>query len=85
MLLIMLKRSRTINNDYENLTWPEKLVISSRHRYTKKHGGVIWKIKSVDFIEDRICLVSLKTKEHKVIEAWTGSGHEFLEKFVNIE
>ncbi|MER2513777.1 MAG: hypothetical protein ABTQ25_15380 [Nitrosomonas ureae] len=23
-------------NDYENLTWPEKLVISSAQRYTKK-------------------------------------------------
>ncbi|PTQ84628.1 hypothetical protein [Nitrosomonas ureae] len=72
-------------NDYENLTWPEKLVISSAQRYTKKHGGVIWKIKYVDFIEDQICLVSLQTEEHKEIDKWTGSGHEFMEKFVNIE
>ncbi|MBY0499668.1 MAG: hypothetical protein K2P74_08710 [Nitrosomonas sp.] len=74
-----------MNNDYENLTWPEKIVISSAHRYTKKHGGVIWKIKYIDFIEDRISLVSLKTEEHKVIDEWSGSGHEFMEKFVNIE
>lgn len=74
-----------MNNDFENSSWPEKLVISSGHRYTKKHGGVIWKIKSVDFMEDRIYLVSLKTEEHKVIDTWTGNGHEFIEKFVNIE
>ncbi|PXW84736.1 hypothetical protein C8R34_12429 [Nitrosomonas sp. Nm84] len=74
-----------MNNDHENSTWPEKLVISSRYRYTKKHGGVIWKIKSADFIEDRIYLVSLETEEHKVTDEWSGSGHEFIEKFVNIE
>lgn len=65
--------------------WPSKLDISSRDRYTKKHGGVIWKISTVDFIQDHIGLVSLNTEEHKETEVWEGSGHEFLEKFVKIE
>ncbi|AEJ01853.1 hypothetical protein Nit79A3_2062 [Nitrosomonas sp. Is79A3] len=74
-----------MNNDHETKEWPEKLILSSRDRYTKKHGGVIWKISTVDFIEDRICLVSLNNEEHKQTEIWTGTGHEFLEKFTKIE
>ncbi len=65
--------------------WPEILMISSRDRYTKKHGGVIWRISTVDFLNDCISLVSISTEEHKEVEEWQGTGHEFTEKFFKIE
>lgn len=65
--------------------WPEILTISSRDRYTKKHGGVIWKISNVDFVNDCISLVSISTEEHKEVEEWQGTGHEFIERFAKIE
>ncbi len=74
-----------MNDDYGKSTWPEKLDISSRDRFTKKHGGVIWKIAYVDFRGNHICLVSCTTEEHKEIEEWEGTGQDFQEKFVKIE
>ena len=74
-----------MNDDYEKSMWPEKLIISSRDRYTKKHGGVIWKIAYVDFRDSHISLTSCNTEEHKEIEEWHGTGHEFQERFVKIE
>lgn len=71
--------------NYEKKEWPSKLDISSRDRYTKKHGGVIWRISSVDFIQDHICLVTINNEGHKETETWTGTGHEFIEKFTQIE
>lgn len=65
--------------------WPEILIISSRDRYTKKHGGVIWKISTVDFLNDHISLESIPNEEHKKVEDWQGTGHEFIEKFCKIE
>ena len=74
-----------MNNYNDQSAWLEKTVISSRDRYTKKHGGVIWKIAHVDFQENNIGLVSCATEEHTKIEEWSGTGEEFLERFVKIE
>ena len=65
--------------------WPEIVTISSRDRYTKKHGGMIWKISTVDFVNDSINLVSITNEEHKEVEEWQGTGHEFIERFAKIE
>lgn len=70
---------------YEISKWPQKLNISSRDRYTKKHGGVIWKITNIDFRNNNISLESCSTEEHKEIEEWTGTGQKFHEIFSQIE
>ncbi|WP_293005145.1 hypothetical protein [Nitrosomonas sp.] len=69
----------------EQSAWLEKIDISSRDRYTKKHGGVIWKIAHVDFQKNNIGLVSTISEEHKEIEEWNGTAEEFLERFAKIE
>lgn len=74
-----------MNNHNDKSGWPEITVISSRNRYTKKHGGVIWKIAYIDFQENDIGLVSLPTEEHPEKEEWSGTGQEFQERFVKIE
>lgn len=74
-----------MNERFETSEWPQILDISSRDRYTKKHGGVIWKITNVDFKVNRICLESLSTEEHIEIEEWNGTGQEFQEIFSQIE
>ena len=74
-----------MSKDHDTNEWPEILTISSRDRYTKKHGGVIWKISTVDFINDHIKMESVSSEEHKEVEEWQGTGHEFIERFAKIE
>ncbi len=74
-----------MSKNNEESEWPQRLVISSRDRYTKKHGGVIWEITYVKFRENSICLESCNTEECKTTEEWIGTGQEFQERFSKIE
>lgn len=74
-----------MNEYHEESGWPQRFVISSRDRYTKKHGGIIWEITYVNFRENSICLESCITEECKKTEEWVGTGQEFQERFSKIE